>query len=119
LPVWLLLRAELHFSCSLRPIFPRDYRADLLPEGSTVYYGVHFISAPAQINPGDHVVVEFLVRAFPIDSCLALQVGTEVSLNEGPSLVRAKGMITRRWEHETTATTIIELQRELGKEIPQ
>jgi hypothetical protein len=119
MPVWLLIRAELHFNSSLKPIIPRDYRADLLPEGSDVYYGVHFVSAPAQINPDDHVVVDLLVRAFPIDSCLALQAGTRVSLKEGPSLIRAEGAIACRWERETTSRTIIEAQRELGKEKPQ
>jgi hypothetical protein len=98
-PVWLLLQAELQFNSNLRPIFPKDYRADLLPAGGNVYYGVHFVLAPSVINPGDHLVVKFLVRAFPIDPCVALQAGTRVFLKEGPSLIRAEGIVTQRWEN--------------------
>ena len=78
-----------------------------------MYYGVHFVSAPAKIDPGDQVVVQLIVRAFPKDPCIELQAGKQIFLKEGP-LTRAEGAITRRWEHESTSKTIIELQRELG-----
>jgi predicted RecA/RadA family phage recombinase len=113
-PVWLLIQAELRFNENLRPIFPRDYRADLLAEGSNVYYGVHFISAPAKVSPGERIVADLVFRAFPKDPCVDFQVGKRVFLKEGPVLVRAEGSITRRWEHESTAKTLIELQQELG-----
>ena len=118
MPVWLLIQAELQFNSRLGPIFPRDYRADLLPDGGDLYYGVHFVSAPAKIDPGDHVEATLLLRAFPIDSCIAFQAGKKVFLKEG-SLLRAEGTITRRWEHETTAKTIIEVQRELAPPLLQ
>jgi len=114
-PVWLLVQAELRFNENLRPIFPRDYRPDLLAEASDVYYGVHFVSAPAKIDPGDQVVVELVFRAFPKDPCIAFQAGKRVSLKEGHLLVRAEGMITRRWEHESASKTLIELQQERRK----
>jgi predicted RecA/RadA family phage recombinase len=114
-PLWLLVKAELRFNENLRPIFPRDYRADLLAEGSDVYYGVHFISAPPKVNPGDRAVVDLTFRAFPKDACNAFQAGTRVFLKEGPVLVRAEGTITRRWEYESASKTLIELQQELGR----
>jgi len=112
-PVWLLIEAELRFNENLRRIFPRNYHPDLLAEGSDVYYGVHFVSAPAQVNPGDQVVVKLVFRAFPQDPCAAFQVGTKVFMKEGP-LTRAEGTIIRRWEHESASKTVIELQQELA-----
>ena len=112
-PVWLLVQAELRFSENLRPIFPRDYRPDLLAEGTDIYYGVHFVSAPAKVNPGDQVVVELVFRGFPKDACAAFQAGKSVLLKEGP-LTRAEGTITRRWEHESASRTLTELQQELA-----
>ena len=119
MPTWLLLQVQLRFNPSLRPIFPPDYRADLLPDGSNVYYGVHFVSAPSEIKPGDELAVELMVRAFPQDPCTLLQTGRKVFLKEGPSLVRAEGTITHRWEHESASTTVIELLRELADFTPQ
>jgi hypothetical protein len=112
-PVWLLIEAELRFNANLRPIFPRDYRPDLLAEGSDVYYGVHFVFAPAKVNPGDQLVVKLVFRAFPKDQCAAFQAGKKVLVREGP-ITRAEGTITRRWEHESASKTIVELQRELA-----
>ncbi len=114
MPVWLLVQAELRFNENLRPIFPRDYHPDLLAEGSDVYYGVHFVSAPAKVNPGDQVVVDLVFRAFPKDRCAAFQAGKKVFLKEGPSLTRAEGSIVRTWEHESAAGTIVALQKELA-----
>jgi hypothetical protein len=114
MPVWLLVKAELRFNENLRPIFPRDNRPDLLAEGSDVYYGVHFVSAPAKVNPGDQAVVELVLRAFPRYPCSAFQAGKKVFLKEGPSLTRAEGIIIRRWEYESASTTIVELQKELA-----
>jgi hypothetical protein len=112
-PVWVLLQAELRFNPSLKPIYPPHYHPDLQVKGNDLYYGVHFVSPPAKIDPGDQVVVELIVRASPDDPCIELQAGEQIFLKEGP-LTRAEGAITRRWEHESTAKTIIELQRELG-----
>ena len=114
MPVWLLVQADLRFNEKLKPIFPRDYRADLIAEGTDVYYGVHFVSAPAKVNPGDQVVVQLVFRAFPKDACAAFQAGKKVFLKEGPSLTRAEGMIVRRWEHESASATLVELQKELA-----
>jgi hypothetical protein len=118
MPAWLLVQAELRFNENLRPVFPRDYRPDLLAEGNDVYYGVHFVYAPAKINPADQIVVELVFRAFPKDPCLAFQAGTKVYMKEGP-LTRAEGTITRRWEHVSPSQTLLELQRELFPESPQ
>ena len=114
MPVWLLLEAKLRFIQKLKPIFPQHFSPDLVAEGNDLYYGVHFVSAPAKVNPGDEVVAKLVVRAFPKDPCIALQAGKRVLLKEGPSLVRAEGTITRRWEHESTSETILEVQRELA-----
>jgi hypothetical protein len=67
MPVWLFAQVELRFNEKLKPIFPQNYRADLIAVGADVYYGVHFVSAPAKIDPGDKVVVELVFRAFPKD----------------------------------------------------
>jgi hypothetical protein len=107
-----LVQAKLQFNEKLRPIFPRDYRADLIAEGADVYYGVHFVSAPAKVNPGDQVVVELVFRAFPQDACTAFQAGRKVFLREGP-LTRAEGAIIRRWEHESPGT-LADLRQELA-----
>jgi hypothetical protein len=104
---------DLRFNEKLRPIFHRDYRADLLAEGSNVYYGVHFVSAPAKVNPGDQVVVELVFRAFSKDPCAAFQPGKKVFLKEGPSLIRAEGTIIRRWEHDSPGT-LTDLWKELA-----
>jgi len=114
-PVWLLVEVELRFNENLRPIFPRDYRPDLLAEGSDVYYGVHFVSAPAKVSPGDQVVAKLAFRAFPKDPCAAFQAGKKVFMKEGPLLTRAEGTIIRRWEHESPGT-LTDLQRELAPE---
>jgi hypothetical protein len=111
-PVWLLVQVELQFNENLKSIFPREYRADLLAEGTDVYYGVHFVSAPAKVNPGDRVVAELVFRAFPKDQCAAFQTGRKVFLKEGP-LTRAEGIVIRRWEHETPGT-LTDLRQELA-----
>src|SRR5271169_5340844 len=111
LPVWLLLEAQLRFNPDLKSIFPQNYRADLLAEASDVYYGVHFVSAPSEIKPGDQVVAELLLRAYPKDPCIIFQAGQKVYLKEGP-LVRAEGTILQRWEHESASRTVAELVKE-------
>ncbi len=116
--VWLLLEAELRFNPSLKPIYPQNYRPDLQVKGNDLYYGVHFVSAPAKIDPGGQVVVQLIVRAFPKDPCVDFQAGKQVFLREGP-LIRAEGTITRRREHESASKTLIELQRELAAVHPQ
>jgi hypothetical protein len=113
MPTWLLLQRELRFNDKLKPIFPENYRPDLMPDGSDVYYGVHFVLAPAKIEPGDWLTVELIVRAFPIDLCEVLQRGQKVFIKEGLSLVRAEGVITRRREYESPATTLLALQKEM------
>ena len=112
-----MIEADLRFNPSLKPIFPQNYRADLLPEGGNVYYGVHFVFALAEIKPGDRLGVDLTFRAFPEDPCTAFQPGQKVFLKEGP-LVRAEGTITRRWEHETASRTLLELQNEFAKTKP-
>lgn len=111
MPLWLLLEAQLRFNPSLKSIFPENYRADLLADASDVYYGVHFVAAPSEIKPGDQVVAELLLRAYPEDPCIVFQAGKKVYLKEG-SLVRADGTILRRWEHESDSRTLAELQKE-------
>jgi hypothetical protein len=106
------VRAELRFSDKSKPVFPREYRPNLLAEGTDAYYGVHFVSAPAKIEPGERVVVELAFRAFPKDPCAAFQVGTRVFLKDGP-LSRAEGTIIRRWEHENPGT-FDDLRQELA-----
>lgn len=113
MPVWLLVQAELQFNENSKPVFPRDYRPNLLAEGSDVYYGMHFASAPAKVDPGDRVVVERVFRAFPEDPCAAFEAGKKVSLKDGP-LSRADGVIIRRWEHESPSKTLAELRQELA-----
>jgi len=113
MPAWLLLKTRLHFNPNLRPIYSNNYRPDLLPEGGDVYYGVHFVSAPNRVNPGDDIIAELLVRAFPRDPCIDLQAGKKILLTEGPTLTRAEGKIIRRWEFESPSRTILELQQEL------
>jgi|SRR5580704_972992 hypothetical protein len=116
--VWLVLEAKLHFNPNLRPIFPRDYRADATTENDEMYYGVHFVSAPHKVNPGDQVTVKMVLRAFPKDPCASFQVGKKIFLKEGP-LTRAEGTITRREELTSPSNTILEVQRELYTEEPQ
>jgi len=110
-----MVEAQLGFNPRLKTIFPQTYRADLLPEGSDVAYGVHFVSGPPEIKPGDQHLVGLLLRAFPEDQCMVFQPGQKVFLKEGPNLVRAEGTITRRWEHESPSRTVIELLSEFAK----
>ena len=49
-----------------------------------MYYGVHFVSAPHKVNPGDQVTVKMVLRAFPKDPCASFQVGKKIFLKEGP-----------------------------------
>jgi hypothetical protein len=83
MPIWLLLQASLRFNASSRSIYPQKYSADLLPEGGDVYYGMHFVSAPSEIKPGEELVVELMLPAFPEDPCAAFQPGRKVFLKEG------------------------------------
>jgi hypothetical protein len=73
---WLLLDVELQFANQYRSIRPRDYRPDVVTEDDLVtYYGMHFIVAPSEINPGDQVVARIMLRAFPGVPCLLFQPG--------------------------------------------
>jgi len=117
MPIWLLLEANLRFNPSLRSTYPQKYRADLLPDGGDLYYGVHFVSPPLEIQPGDELLVELMVRAFPEDPCAAFQPGRKVFLKEG-SIVRAEGRITRRWERESAARTVSEFLQERSQSLP-
>jgi|ERR1051325_10432783 hypothetical protein len=112
---WLLLDVELQFVNQYRVIHSRDYRPDVITDdGSATYYGMHFISAPAKINPGDRVTAKIMLRAFPKDPCLLFQPGKKIFVKEGP-VTRAEGIITERTVHESPAKTILEVQQELFK----
>jgi hypothetical protein len=110
---WLILEANLHFNEKLKPIFTRDYRGDALTEGSDVYYGMHFVSAPPQVDPGESAIVRMVLRPYPIDPCVSFQPGKRISLKEG-SVTRAEGVITSRREYNSAAKTIRDLSKELG-----
>jgi len=106
----LLIEAELSFNPKLRRI-TWDWRGDAITEGSTLYYGVHFVSAPATINPGDRIVAELLLRAYPEES---FQVGERIWLKEGP-LTRAEGTIIHRSEHEIPNDSALGILGQLRK----
>ena|SRR5256885_799391 len=109
---WLFLEAQLRFSDRLRVITTRRYFADMQVEDNDLYHGMFFVSAPPQINPGEVVTVQIGMRNYPQDPCTEFQSGTRILLKEGP-ITRAEGSITRRWEHRSSAGTVIELQNEL------
>ena len=113
MPTWLLVQAELRFKENFRPVFPKDYRPNLVAEEeSGTHYGMHFVAAPARIDPGDRVIVDLVFRPFPQDACAAFQRGTKVFLKDGP-LTRAEGTIIRRWEHESPGN-LNDLRQELA-----
>ncbi len=114
---WLILEVALHFSEKPNPI-SNNYRGDLQPDGSNTYYGVHFISAPSTINPGDRLTLQVVLRAFPKDPCAAFQIGKEVLLKEGP-FTRAEGVVKARREHESSTQTVLALVDELEGEHSQ
>jgi hypothetical protein len=72
--------------------------------------------APSKVNPGDEIIAELLVRAFPKDPCTDPQAERKVFLKEGPALTRAEGEIIRRREFESSSKTISELQQELNSQ---
>ncbi len=108
---WLIIEAELHFNEKLKPI-TSAYRADLRPADNNIYYGMHFIVSPAVIQPGERLTVQMVLRAYPEDPCADFQVGKKILLKEGPTLIRADGIVLRRIEHESPAQTLLELRRE-------
>jgi len=108
---WLILDVDLTFNDKLKPI-TSGYRGDLQASDSDIYYGMHFVSAPSTISPGDHLKMQMVLRAYPMDPCVSFQVGKRVLLKEGP-LTRAEGVITGRREHESPANTLSELSRDL------
>ncbi len=111
---WFILEAALHFNEKLKPIFPPNYRADVLTEGNDIYYGMHFVSAPAQVNPGESVVIGMILRAYPEDPCVSFQPGKKIFLKEG-FLTRAEGVITNRREYESSAKILRDLIEELDR----
>jgi hypothetical protein len=111
---WLLLDVKLHFRDEINTKFPPKYWPDLAIEDCTPYYGMHFVSAPDQINPGDQITARVLIRAFPEDQCAGLQPGTKVFVKEGSQTI-AEGDITTRIEHEGIATTVVGILEELSK----
>ncbi len=115
MPSWLLLDVELRFVTGHGVIHSRDYRPDAVTEDDLgTYYGMHFIEAPSEINPGDHVSAKIFLRAFPKIPCLSFQPGKRILVKEG-SMTRAEGIITARVEYESPATTVLQLQEELFK----
>jgi hypothetical protein len=109
---WLIIDVDLTFNEKLKPI-TNEYRADLQADGSKIYFGMHFVGAPALIRPGEHLQLRMVLRAYPKDPCADFQVGKKVFLKEGP-LTRAVGTVLSRVEHESAARTISDLSKELN-----
>lgn len=110
--IWLLLDVELQFENAIRTKISRDYWVDLMPEGSNVYYGMHFVSAPEEIHSGDRISGRVLLRAYPEDPCLSFQPGKKIFVKEGRTTV-AEGVVTNRLEHNSQAVAVVEVLKEL------
>jgi hypothetical protein len=113
---WLIIGVDLTFSEKLKPI-TNQYRGDLQPDGSEIYFGMHFVGAPALIRPGERLPVRMVLRAYPEDPCTDFQVGQKVFLKEGP-LTRAVGIVLSRTIHQSHARTVLDLVKELDTQTP-
>jgi len=109
---WLLLDVQLKFHNKIQTKYPRLYWPDVAADGADILYGMHFVSAPKEIHGGDEISARILLRAFPQDLCSSFQPGTKIYVKEG-SHTMADGIITNRVEHQSPATTLSEILKEL------
>jgi hypothetical protein len=111
---WLILDVDLKFVEGRSVVFPRDYRADVIAEGDDLYYGMHFVSGPAKVDPGDSVSAKIMLRAYPEVPCLSFQLRKRIWIKEG-SLTRAEGIISGRTVYERLATIVTDFLKEFSE----
>jgi len=81
---WLILDVDLTFNDKLKPI-TSGYRGDLQASDSDIYYGMQFVSAPSTISPGDHLKMQMVLRAYPMDPCVSFSGRQKSPPQRGPS----------------------------------
>jgi hypothetical protein len=109
---WLLLDVDLRFEDGIPAKTPRHYRPDMLAEGSSVYYGIHFVIAPEKIDFRDQVSARVLMRPYPDDPCLPFQPDVKVLIKEGNKTV-AQGLVRNRMEYSSQAVGVVQVLEEL------